>query len=192
MDWKVVLVLEVEGTAGLDCGGCRCPSLGDVGLSWENCLAAVAPELPACETFPSCYIPSAGNIYCSKAGWKVGFTEGFLPDPPNPVLCLLSLRALLCRAYHTVPLYGLMHWNEQEEFSVASTSLKWTLVMGFLPFLEGFFEGFKRAKDSIEDNILMKQNQETVCYVLMCTYCMYLLTYMCVYVYIYKKIHIYI
>lgn len=34
--------------------------------------------------------------------------------------------------------------------------------MGFLPFLEGFFECFKLAKDSIKDTVLMKQNQETV------------------------------
>lgn len=49
-------------------------------------------------------------------------------------------------ALHAFPgniaLHGLTHRMEQEEFSVASTSLKWTLVMGLLPFLEGFFEGY--------------------------------------------------
>lgn len=130
--WNVVLALEAEGIGGLGCGVLGL-GLG-LGLGARPWVAWASPgraawlllpaELPAYEPFLSSLLLGTATAVKQRGGWKLGFTGGFLPDPPNPVLSLLSLRALFCRVYHTVPLHGLMHRREQEEFSVASTSLK--------------------------------------------------------------------
>lgn len=40
--WNMVLALEAESIGGLGCAEWRCPSLGNMGLSWGSCLAAAS------------------------------------------------------------------------------------------------------------------------------------------------------
>lgn len=104
----------------------RCPSLGN--MASPGTAAWLLLQLNFLHMNLFFHVTSlqleTGTAVKQRGGWKLGFTGGFLPDPPYPVLFMLSLRALLCRVYHTVPLHVLRHRREQEKFSVASTSLK--------------------------------------------------------------------
>lgn len=104
--WDVVLALEAESIGGLDCGEWRCPSLGNMGLSWESCLAAAASWTSCISAFSFFLVTSLllETATAVKQSWmEVGIHRGISSWPTKPS-ALLAFPALLCRVLSHGPI----------------------------------------------------------------------------------------